>query len=133
MLGTAVLLGHADVVFERLVRGLQAVVQLVALEDVVVAARLIARTVLWVDRAPDRPEGARLALDPDDDRLLGASVVHAVNDPFGEAALRRFPPHGARIQSLRCSDSRACCGPRSRSSSRGRARRTGSRHTSSAS
>ena len=27
------------------------------------------------------------------------TVVDTVNDPLGEAALRRFPPHEARIQS----------------------------------
>src|SRR5262249_59563260 len=102
-------------------------------EEVVVAARLVARAVLRIDRAPDGPERACLALDPDDDRLLGARVVDSVNDPFGEAALRRFPPHGARIQSPRCSDSRACCARPSRSSSLGRAWRTVSRRTSSAS
>ena len=35
-------------------------------------------------------------LDPDDDRLLRPRVVDAVNDSFGEAALRRFPPHGGK-------------------------------------
>jgi hypothetical protein len=47
------------VVLERLVRGDQGVAQLVALEDVVVLARLVARAVLRVDRAPDRPQRAR--------------------------------------------------------------------------
>src|SRR5262245_24696669 len=99
MFGTAVALGHADVVLERFVRGRQAVVELVAFEEIIVPARLVARTVLRVDGAPDRPERTLFALDPDDDRLLRPRVVDAVNDPFGEAALRRFPPHQARIQS----------------------------------
>src|SRR5881398_2173294 len=56
------------------------VVQLVALEDVVVAPRLVARPMLGVDGATDRPERALLALDPDHDRLFDARVVDAVDD-----------------------------------------------------
>jgi hypothetical protein len=44
--------------------------------------------VLGIDRTAHSPERALPALDPDQDRLLGAGVVDAVNDPFGEAALR---------------------------------------------
>jgi hypothetical protein len=43
--------------------------------------------VLGIDRTPHGPESALLALDPDDDALLGAGIVHAVNDALGEAAL----------------------------------------------
>src|SRR3954468_6290885 len=133
MLWTAVFFGHAEVVFEHLVRGRQTVAQLVACEQIVVATRLVARTVLRIDRAPDRPHGALFALDPDDDRLFGPSIVDAVNDSLGEAALRRFPPHRARIQSRRCRACRACCAHRSRFSSRVRAPRTAWRRMSFAS
>src|SRR3954452_8356754 len=133
MFGPPVFFGHAEVVFEHFVRGRQTVVQLIALEQVVVAPRLVARTVLRIDRAPDGPHGALLALDPDDDRLFGPCVVDAVNDSLGEAALRRFPPHRARIQSRRCRACRACCARRSRFSSRARAPRTASRRMSFAS
>src|SRR5213078_1908336 len=110
------------------VRSRERVLELVALEEIVVAARLVARTVLRVHGASHGPERALLARDPDHDRLLCPCVVDAVNDPFGEAALRRFPPHGARIQSPQCSDSRACCALRSLSCSLVRARRTASPH-----
>jgi hypothetical protein len=55
--------------------------------------------MLWVDGATHSPESALLAFDPDHDGLVGTGVVDAVDDSFGEAALLRFPPHGARIQS----------------------------------
>jgi hypothetical protein len=44
--------------------------------------------VLWIDRTTDSPERTLLALDPDEDGLLSARVVDAVNDTFGEAAFR---------------------------------------------
>ena len=50
--------------------------------------------MLGVDRSAHGPDRALLALDPDEDCLLGACVVDSVDDPLGEAALRRFPPHG---------------------------------------
>jgi len=87
------------VVLERVVRSGQRVLELVALEEIVVAPGLVARPVLRVDSAANSPERALLALDPDHDCLLRTGVVDAVDDPFGEAALRRFPPHKARIQS----------------------------------
>src|SRR5881396_2529349 len=52
--------------------------------------------MLGVDRSAHGPDRALLALDPDEDCLLGASVVNSVDDPLGEAALRRFPPHGSK-------------------------------------
>src|SRR5512133_1230324 len=133
MLRPSVTLRHAEVGLERLVRGEQTVVELVALEHVVVAPRLVAGAMLRIHRTAHRPQRALLALDPDHDRLLRPRVVDAVNDPFGEAALRRFPPHGARIQSPRWSDSRACCAPHSRFCSLARAPRTASPRMSSAS
>src|SRR6187455_3455013 len=61
----AVLLEHAHVVLESGVGGLEGVLELVALEDVVVASRLVARAQLRVDGAADGPHGAGLPLDPD--------------------------------------------------------------------
>src|SRR5437763_10404546 len=119
-----VLLGDAGVVLERVVRCGERIFQLVALEEVVVAPRLMARPMLRIDGAPDRPDGPLLAFDPDHDRLFGARVVDAVDHSLGEAALRRFPPHKARIQSSQCSASRACCAPRSPFCSPGRAPRS---------
>src|SRR5215210_191304 len=101
MLRAAVALGDAQVVFQCFVRSLERVVELVALEEIVVAPRLVTGTVLRIDRTTDGPERTLLALDPDRHGLLGASVVHTVNDSFGKAALRRLPPHEARIQSPR--------------------------------
>jgi hypothetical protein len=96
VLRPAVALGDADVVLERLVGGPQAVVELVPFEHIVVVPRLVAGAVLGVHRAADGPESALLPLDPDDDRLYGACVVDAVDDSLGEAARRRFPPHGGK-------------------------------------
>src|SRR3954469_4235262 len=133
MFGPPVFFGHAEVVFEHFVRGRQTVVQLIALEQVVVAPRLVARTGLRIYRAPDGPPGPLPAVDSHADRLFGPCVVDAVNDSLGEAALRRFPPHRARIQSRRCRACRACSARRSRFSSRVRAPRTAWRRMSSAS
>src|SRR6266480_2890115 len=99
MLSATVLLGDAPVVLERVVRRRQRVLELVALEEIVVAVRLVARPVLRVHSTADSPERTLLALDPDHDRLFDTRVVDAVDDSLGEAALRRFPPHRARIQS----------------------------------
>ena len=85
---------HAEVVLERIVGGLEGVVEFEALEHIIVPAGLVGRAVLWVDRPANRPDRALLALDPDEDGLLDARIVDSVDDPFGEAALRRFPPHG---------------------------------------
>ena len=89
VLGRAVVLEHAGVVLERAVRRLERVAELVALEEVVVAARLAARPVLRVDRAADRPERAFLALDPDHDPLLAPRVVDPVQSPLGAPAVGR--------------------------------------------
>jgi hypothetical protein len=85
---------HAQVVLERLVRSLQRIVELEALEDIVVSAGLVRRTMLRVDGPPDSPESALLALDPDEDGLLDARVVDSVDDTLGEAPLSGLPPHG---------------------------------------
>src|SRR5206468_10090885 len=82
----AVALEHVDVVLEQLVRPLERIVELVALELPVVLLRLVGGAELWVDDAPDGPHRTRLALDPDDDPLLLAGVVDAL-----ECALREPP------------------------------------------
>ena len=51
------------------VRSVERVLELVALERVVAGPRLVARPVLRVDGATDRPDAALLALDPDHDPL----------------------------------------------------------------
>src|SRR2546430_14783357 len=84
---------HAEVVLERIVGGLERVVEFEALEHIIVPAGLVGRAVLWVDRPANRPDRTLLALDPDEDGLLDARIGDSVDDPFGEAALRRFPPH----------------------------------------
>jgi hypothetical protein len=94
LLALAVPFRHAEVVLERVVSGHEGVVELEALEDVIVTAGLVCRAVLWVDSPAHSPEGALLALDPDEDGLLDARVVDSVDDALGEAALRGFPPHG---------------------------------------
>ncbi len=95
----AVLLEDAHVVLERRICLLERVFELVPLEDVVVGARLVARAVLRVDRAADRPQCTGLALDPDHDPLRRACVVEPVEDPLGEAPPVGGSAHGARIQS----------------------------------
>src|SRR4051812_9183871 len=67
-----VLLRDAEIGVERRVRVLERVVELIPLEHVVVAARLVGPAVLRVDDTADRPDAALLALDPDDHLLLGA-------------------------------------------------------------
>src|SRR5439155_20804479 len=78
------------------VRCPDAVVQLVAFEQIVVSAWLVARSILRVHGATDGPQSALFALDPDHDGLGDTPVVDAVNDPLGEAARRRFPPHARK-------------------------------------
>src|SRR5207247_409842 len=84
---------HAHVVLERLVGALERVLQLEALEEVVVRPRLVAAAVLRIDRPADSPEPAGLPLDPDDDALLDPEVVDTRDDPLREPALLRGPSH----------------------------------------
>ena len=58
--GEAVLLEHPDVVLERLVRAIERVVELEALEEHVLAARLVGVAELRVDGPTDRPHRARV-------------------------------------------------------------------------
>jgi hypothetical protein len=99
VLAAAVQLGYPLVVLERLVRGRERVVELVAFEEVVVLARLVRSAMLWIDRASDRPEGAGLPLDPDHDALRDTLVIDAVDDTFGEPRLGRPAPHRLNLQS----------------------------------
>jgi len=88
VLGVPIALRDAEIVLERLVRGLECVVELKTLEEIVVSPRLVTRAVLRIDRATNRPERALLALDPDHDGLFHAGVVDTVDGALGEAALR---------------------------------------------
>src|SRR4029450_9398575 len=81
---TTVLGGDAGIVVERRVRLLERVLELVALEQIVVGVRLLAATVLRVDGSPDSPDGAGLALDPDHYALRDACVVDSLEHPLGE-------------------------------------------------
>src|SRR2546430_10730181 len=65
LLGATVALRDAEVVLERTVRRFERVVELIALEEVVVSPRLVTRAVLGVNRPAHRPERALLALEPD--------------------------------------------------------------------
>ncbi len=76
------LLAHREVVLERRVRLLERVLELVALEDVVARLRRLAVPELRIDDPADRPHGAGLPLDPDDDPLLPTGVVDPVEHPL---------------------------------------------------
>jgi hypothetical protein len=92
-----VALRDVEIVFEALVRSEQRVVELVALEDVVLLPRLVGLAVLWVDRATDGPHRSGLSLDPDDDALLDPLLVDSVEHAFREATCVRSGAHAARI------------------------------------
>ena len=90
MLAAPVRLRHRQIVLERGVRLLERVLELVALEDVVVAARRMIVALLRVDRATDGPDRAGLTLDPDDDALVVPRVVHSVEQTLRKpCAVRR--------------------------------------------
>jgi hypothetical protein len=93
VLRPAVVLRDAKVVFEHLVRLLERVCELVALEDVVVGAGLVRGAVLRVDRAANGPERSFAPFDPDDDALVGALVVESTDLPLCEPPGSRPPPH----------------------------------------
>src|SRR5262249_28506375 len=80
----AVPLGHGEVVLERLVRLLQRVPELVALEHVILRPRLLRLAPMRIDRTADRPDAAFFPLDPDDDYLGVAGRVDAVEHALGE-------------------------------------------------
>src|SRR5215212_8193727 len=124
----AVAFGHDAVVLQRRVRDVDAVVELVALPDVVVRARLVRGAMLRVDGTTDRPQRAGATLDPDDDPLVATGVVATDDDPFGETTAR-LRLHVSTIQSPSCRGSRISFATRSRSCSRARRTRIGSRST----
>lgn len=88
-----------EVVEERVVRRLEGVAELVALENVVVPPRRWVGSVPEVDRAPDGPDGAGATLDPDQNLLTAAVLTEPVQDPLGEPRPAKFRSHGRRIQS----------------------------------
>ena len=88
-----VLFGDAEVVLEGVVGGVERVLELVALEHVVVGPGLVAFPVLRVDGAAHRPDAALLALDPDHDALGRSGVVEPVDDALGEAACLLLSAH----------------------------------------
>jgi len=92
-------LQHADVVLERFVRAVERVPQLEAFEDHVLGAGLVRIPKLRIDDATDRPHGAGPTLDPENDALLLADVVHADERPLRVPALSRSPSHPTGIQS----------------------------------
>src|SRR5262245_32320078 len=78
----AVALEHVHVVLERLVRMLERVAELVALEDDVFGTGLVRLAQLRIHDPTDGPDRTGSPLDPDDDPLLLADVVDAGEDPF---------------------------------------------------
>src|SRR5947207_1933299 len=101
VLAAAVALRDGQVVLERGVRLLEGVLELVALEDVVLRARRLLVSPLRVDGAADGPERPGLALDPDDDPFLVAGIVDAVEHPLREPAAVGRGRHDSTIQSRR--------------------------------
>jgi hypothetical protein len=93
----AVRLGDDAVVLERSVRGLERILELIALPDVVVLPRFDRRAQVRVDHATDRPQGSRPTFDPDHDTLLATGVVQPFDDSLGKAACRVPHLHGARV------------------------------------
>ena len=93
-----VLSRDGSVVAQDSVRLLERVAELVALEDVVVGTRLVARAVLRVHGPPDGPQGSGTAFDPDHDPLGGPDVVDAVKNALGEDRGGLIAPH--RDQSI---------------------------------
>ena len=98
VLGAAVRLGDGHVVLERRVRVLERVVELVALEDVVVGPRLVASLrCCGLTARPTAHTRAGLALDPDDDALLAPGVVDSVEHPLREPRRGRTRPARDRL------------------------------------
>src|SRR5436309_788850 len=91
--GTPVLRRDPRVVVERRVRASERVLELVALEDVVVGTGVLAAPVLRIDGAADRPEGSGLSLDPDHHALGDAGVVDPFEHALGENRARLVALH----------------------------------------
>jgi hypothetical protein len=86
VLGATVRLRDGEVVLERAVRTVEGVLELVPLEDVVVAPRRVRSPVMRIDGAADGPDRTSLALDPDDDAFLVTDVVDPMELPLREPA-----------------------------------------------
>ena len=86
MVAAAVALGDREIVLERGIRLVERVLELVPLEDVVLGARRLAVSLLRVHRTADRPHGAGLPLDPEDDVLLVSGVIEPSEHPLREPA-----------------------------------------------
>jgi hypothetical protein len=86
MVAAAVAFGHREIVLERRIGLVEGVLELEALEDVVLGPRLPAVAVFRVHGPPHRPDGAGLALDPEDDLLLVSGVVKPSEHPLREPA-----------------------------------------------
>ena len=84
---------------------LEGVVELVALEDVVVRARVVAGSMLRVHGPPDRPDRSGLTFDPDHDPFENARIVHA-----DQRALRK--PRNGRAAAHQGKDTIAAVGLR---------------------
>ena len=82
--GPSIALEHLAIVLEHGVRLFQRVLELVALEDVIVGPGLVRRPVLRVHGAADGPERTGLPLDPDDHAFLPPGVVNPGQNPLGE-------------------------------------------------
>jgi hypothetical protein len=94
VLRSPVVLRDAEVVLEYLVGFLERILELVALEDVVVGPGLVRGAVLGVDRTPHGPERPSPPLDPHDDALVAALVVESTDLSLREPPGSRPPPHG---------------------------------------
>jgi hypothetical protein len=86
VVAATVVLGNGEIVLERRVGLLERILELEALEDVVLRARLLHVALLGVHSPADGPERAGLPLDPEDDMLLVAGVVESSEHPLREPA-----------------------------------------------
>jgi hypothetical protein len=86
VLGAAVGLRDGEIVLEGTVRAVERVLELIPLEDVVVAPRRVCSAVMRIDGAANGPHRTGLALDPDDDAFLVAGVVDSMELPLREPA-----------------------------------------------
>ena len=86
MLGASVGLRDGEIVLEGTVRAFERVLELIPLEDVVVAPGRVCSAVMRIDGAADGPHRTRLALDPDDDAFLVAAVIDSMELPLREPA-----------------------------------------------
>jgi|SRR5665213_940170 len=86
MVAAPVALGHREIVLERGVRLVERILELEALEDVVLQARQLAVSLLGIHDPADRPDGPGLPLDPKDNVLLVSGVIESSEHPLREPA-----------------------------------------------